>query len=220
MSGANESTPGGGWKTNVLRLPGGVCVVEFTGDNPPAADLVVAPHVGHGSMLLWNNTDGASCSVYQNFGNAVTPNWTIQGTAISGAAIVAALSSGNKATIVDDGSGTKGFGGNRVNLPGTATGNNDFAPVANGRRVMGLVTVTEAFDDGDGSQPVFKIGDGTDDELFVAAAELTDAPVGTKIPFAGLLASGRPLRTKTTAGVGTTETGAISIQWLSGKDLD
>lgn len=75
MGGGSSATPGGGWKTQVLRLPNGVCVVSFASDSGPSTGQIVAANVGHGSLLLWKNTDGSVCSLYQNFGSDVEPNW-------------------------------------------------------------------------------------------------------------------------------------------------
>lgn len=84
-----------------------------------------------------------------------------------------------------------------------------------GRVIVGMVTVTEVFANGDGAQPTFKIGNGTTDELFLASAELTGKALGTKIPFSGVLAATKGLTVKSVAGTGTTETGAIRVDWAA-----
>lgn len=79
------------------------------------------------------------------------------------------------------------------------------------RRVMGRITVTETFDDGDGTQPVFIIGQTGTTNKFVAATVLVDAVAGDVFTFSGELTAETALLATATAATGATSTGAITV---------
>lgn len=79
------------------------------------------------------------------------------------------------------------------------------------RLVMGVITVTTAFANGDGAQPTFKIGQTGSDAKFVATTVLTSAAAGATFAFAGTLNLGKDLFVTAATGTGTTETGAITV---------
>lgn len=83
---------------------------------------------------------------------------------------------------------------------------------ANDRIVTGVITVTTAFADGDGTQPTLTIGEeGGSASKFSVAADLTGKAANTKIPFAGTLTGSKKLQGTLVAATGTTSTGAYRI---------
>jgi hypothetical protein len=85
-----------------------------------------------------------------------------------------------------------------------------LAEVTSARRVIIVVQVLEVFANGDGAQPTFTVGDESNATRFLAAAELTNAALGTKISGAGIITAGEKLVVTATAGTGTA-TGAIRV---------
>ena len=87
-----------------------------------------------------------------------------------------------------------------------ANGSGDGARV-----ILGIVTVDEEFDDGDGgTQPVFIIGETGSTNKFLANTVLVDAKAGDTFIFAGDLTEETALLVTGTPGVGA-GTGGISV---------
>jgi len=96
-----------------------------------------------------------------------------------------------------------GDSGVNVDLVDTVSGDHDLLIV---------VTVTEAFaDDGSDDQAIFKLGDGTDAEAFMAGTVLNDAPLGYQFVYTGELGDGKKLVLDRTVEQGAGCTGEANI---------
>lgn len=84
---------------------------------------------------------------------------------------------------------------------------------ASDRVVLGIVTVTEVFADGDGGQTVFTIGETDTANKFMADTVLASAAAGSIFFFAGTLTAAKDLLVTGTPATGT-GTGAISVSVL------
>jgi hypothetical protein len=78
------------------------------------------------------------------------------------------------------------------------------------RVAMIVVTVTEAFADGDGGQPTFTIGETDTATKYAATTVFTDAALGSVFVLAGTLTAVKNLIVTGVAATGT-GTGAISV---------
>lgn len=87
---------------------------------------------------------------------------------------------------------------------------NLLAANANARYVLITVQVIEVFADNGGTQPAFTIGDTSNAARFLAAAELNNAALNTKITCGGIITATEPLVVTATAAVGA-GTGAIRV---------
>lgn len=97
----------------------------------------------------------------------------------------------------------------------TATGINVLATgTVITKKVIIVAKVTEAFANGDGAQPTFKIGEVGSDVKFAAASIFTGATLGTTFTFAGELTASKNLIVTATAATGTTSTGALDVTAL------
>jgi len=79
------------------------------------------------------------------------------------------------------------------------------------RNVILVVQVTETFDDGDGAQPTFIIGETGDANKFMEVTEMVDLTEGDKRVYAGTLAATKSL---IVTGTAATEdaTGSIKVR--------
>lgn len=84
------------------------------------------------------------------------------------------------------------------------------ADTVNERVVLGIVTVTEVFADGDGTQPTFIIGETDTTNKFLAVDALASAALGAQFFFAGTLSATKALLVTGGAATGT-GTGAIAV---------
>ena len=80
MGAANASEKGGGWKTQLIDLPGGTLVFTTTGAPTNGTSGTKAGRAGKGSLLL--RTDNGS--MYQNTNTKASPTWTLIGTVSAG----------------------------------------------------------------------------------------------------------------------------------------
>lgn len=83
------------------------------------------------------------------------------------------------------------------------------------RSVLIVVTVDEAFANGDGAQPTFQIGQTGTAAKFADTTAFADKAAGTVLTFAGTLTGADDLLVTAVAGTGTTETGGISVTVLA-----
>lgn len=105
--------------------------------------------------------------------------------------------------------------GASANYPKTTDGAQDLAAAdASARACICVVTVTEVFADGDGTQPTFIIGDESDDDSIMTVAKLADAALGSVFVFAGQITAAEKLVVTGGVATGTTSTGAISVAAL------
>jgi len=86
-----------------------------------------------------------------------------------------------------------------------------LAANAAARVVLIVITVTEVFADGDGTQPTFKFGETDTDDKYAATTLLASAALGAVKVLAGTLTANKALLVTAATGTGTTETGAISV---------
>lgn len=105
--------------------------------------------------------------------------------------------------------------GNSANHPKTTNGVQTLiSNIATGRMALIVVTVTEAFSNGDGTQPTFKVGEVDADDKYAATSLFTDATLGSVFVLAGSLTALKNLIVTAVAATGTTSTGAISIMGM------
>lgn len=81
------------------------------------------------------------------------------------------------------------------------------------RLVWITVEVTTVFANGDGAQPTLALGETSTVSKFAATSVFTNKAVG-HYTFCGKLLATKALLATLTAGTGTTETGAYTINWL------
>jgi len=78
------------------------------------------------------------------------------------------------------------------------------------RNVIVVIEVTEAFANGTGGQPTFKVGETSTTDKFSATSLLTGAAVGDKFVLSGKLLATKTLLVTAVAATGT-GTGAIMV---------
>lgn len=82
------------------------------------------------------------------------------------------------------------------------------------RVVIVVVTITESYTAGDGTEPTLEIGASSDLSSFAAASKFAGAVAGTTIVCAGLLPAGDSLEATGVAGTGTA-TGAATVDAMT-----
>lgn len=108
--------------------------------------------------------------------------------------------------------------GKSIAYPKTSAGvTNHLKNGIKSRVVLITVEVTEVFANGTGAQPTFKIGEEASDAKFAATTEFTNATLGTKKQYHGLLSATKKLIVTATAGTGTA-TGALLITVVSAPE--
>lgn len=89
-----------------------------------------------------------------------------------------------------------------------------LAAASGARNVLIAVKVSQAFSDGDGGQPTFKIGETDTDDKWAATSVFTGAAVTAHHIFMGSLTSAKALIVTAAQATGTTSTGAIQVSVL------
>jgi hypothetical protein len=89
-----------------------------------------------------------------------------------------------------------------------------LAQATGARNVLIFVKVSEAFADGDGGQPTFKIGETDTDDKWAATSVFTSAAVTAHHVFMGTLTSTKALIVTAAAATGSTSTGALQVSVL------
>lgn len=180
--------------------------------DPGQAEPIDQIPLAEGSILVGNSTGQAGAVSAKTTGRIlVGDGTTVASVAVSGHATLAAsgaltlTNSGGVAALLAAGLGTSAAYTKTTNGAQTL-----LASDAAARAALIVVTVTEAFADGGGNQPVVIIGETDTTNKYAANTLLVGASVGDVFVLAGTLTANKALLVTQTAAVGA-GTGAISV---------